>query len=1018
LGCLSLGIYWAARRGRYLFLPLFLMILATLDGLWFINAGSMGPMGMIFLIAALYLVLFFTGRARWTLFGLLLANGTALLLLERRFPGWVVPNQNPSMRTLDFFIGYVITTGICVLILWLVLSSHQREEQRLEEARKASQESQKNFSAIFQLSPDGMYVMTRDSGRFLEVNESFEHVIGYSRDEILGKTSLELELWPDPSQRERLVRELATQGRVRNFEAHIRSKSGQPHWIEISHESLDLNGKPCLLAIARDITERKRAEDRIHESEARYRAVFEQAGDYVLINEIRPDGPPVIVDVNDAALKVHGYTREELVGQPLTLIDPFMNPAENQQRTESLKRGSQTLFEVRHRRKDGSTFDAEVRATPLRIGGRELILAVERDITERKHAEAVLRISGERLRLAMQATQQGWFDLNLKTGEVVASQELARIIGDETLESPMTYQTWVDSIHQDDRSAVLQRFSECLKTGETKHMEYRMLTRTGEWKWVGSSSKVVASDAAGLPARMIGTHVDITERRQTEKALRDSEAKLQEAAEMAKLGYWEVDHRSGRVIWSEGLYRMHGRSAAMEPPTWEEFQSGLHPEDRAAVIQAYERHLKGHHADQVPRYRIVLPAGEVRHIRSHWQTEYSEGGTPLRTFGTDQDETEQVLLEADRKIAAEGRLALEAQLQHLQRMESVGRLAGGISHDMNNVLAAIMAVSELLLLKGGEHTRQIGQILEATQRGRNLLKGLMAFARKEVEDAEFFDLNELVRKEAELLSSTTLQRIKLELALAPRLHRIMGSATALSTALMNLCVNAVDAMPDGGTLTLRTARLDDQTVELVVQDTGHGMPPEVISRAMEPFYTTKPKGKGTGLGLSLVFGTVQAHGGSLDIRSQVGKGTEICIHFPVIPGEGHLPAPATSRPASKESGVLRVLLVDDDPLVQQTAPGLLESDGHHVTVAGGGYEALGLLEHGSGWDVVVLDLNMPELDGYETLKRLRHLKPDLPVIVATGYADDHARSRLEEMGHVSILPKPYSIQEFRQALAV
>jgi signal transduction histidine kinase len=129
-----------------------------------------------------------------------------------------------------------------------------------------------------------------------------------------------------------------------------------------------------------------------------------------------------------------------------------------------------------------------------------------------------------------------------------------------------------------------------------------------------------------------------------------------------------------------------------------------------------------------------------------------------------------------------------------------------------------MSVSELLLLKGGEHTKQVGQILEATQRGRNLLKGLMAFARKEVEDAEFFDLNELVRKEAELLSSTTLQRIKLELALAPRLHKIMGSSTALSTALMNLCVNAMDAMPEGGTLTLRTAGLDDQTVELVLPD--------------------------------------------------------------------------------------------------------------------------------------------------------------------------------------------------------
>ena len=371
----------------------------------------------------------------------------------------------------------------------------------------------------------------------------------------------------------------------------------------------------------------------------------------------------------------------------------------------------------------------------------------------------------------------------------------------------------------------------------------------------------------------------------------------------------------------------------------------------------------------------------------------------------------------ERKRAEEATAVLQGQLNHLQRMESIGRLAGGISHDMNNVLAAVMSVAELLRIKGGENIKLYDLILEATKRGRNLLKGLMAFARKEVEDVEFFDLNELVKKEAELLASTMLQRIKLELALAPDIPKMAGAHTALSTALMNLCVNAMDAMPDGGTLTLRTMRLDDENLLLVVQDTGLGMPPEVIARAMEPFYTTKPVGKGTGLGLSMVFGTVQAHGGHVEIRSQVGQGTEVRITLPVTHGERRKLAREAPRAVAEEARKVRVMVVDDDALVREAASGMLEAQGHRVITAGGGYEALGLLEDGFECEVVVLDLNMPNLDGLATLKRLRRLKPELPVLMATGYIDGPTRTRIEALGQVCILSKPYSIDEFRRALA-
>jgi CheY-like chemotaxis protein len=349
-------------------------------------------------------------------------------------------------------------------------------------------------------------------------------------------------------------------------------------------------------------------------------------------------------------------------------------------------------------------------------------------------------------------------------------------------------------------------------------------------------------------------------------------------------------------------------------------------------------------------------------------------------------------------------------------MESVGRLAGGVAHDMNNVLSAIMAVAAIIQYKGGPEAKHAETILKASERGRNLVKGLLEFARKEVPEATLLDLNDLVRKEAELMAGTTLNRIQVELDLAPELPMIMGSATALSTALMNLCVNAVDAMPDNGTLRLHTSFSESAGVELLVEDTGEGMTPDVLARAMEPFFTTKPVGKGTGLGLSMVFGTVQSHGGNLDIQSELGRGTRIRIRLPIVSDHrlGLLTGPI--EPAFSSTQVYKILLVDDDPMIRETSLALLEFLGHQVTAVRGGQEALDLIRRSSGWDVVVLDLNMPGLDGLGTLKRLRNLQPTLPVIMATGYADEDTQRELVNLGRVVLLLKPYSLHEIQGIL--
>ncbi|BDU74061.1 hybrid sensor histidine kinase/response regulator [Mesoterricola silvestris] len=370
-----------------------------------------------------------------------------------------------------------------------------------------------------------------------------------------------------------------------------------------------------------------------------------------------------------------------------------------------------------------------------------------------------------------------------------------------------------------------------------------------------------------------------------------------------------------------------------------------------------------------------------------------------------------------RKNEEMARRNLEDQIRHTEKLESLGSLASGVAHDMNNVLAAILAVGQVLQLKSEEDpgmASALDTIIKAANRGRDLVRGLTNFARKDLRAAEPLDLNRIVKEEAALLERTLRQKIRLEVDLAEPLPPFMGEAGNFGSALMNLCVNAVDAMPEGGVLALRTRQAEAGWMELIVEDSGTGMPPEVINRALEPFFTTKEPGKGTGLGLAMVHGTVKAHGGSLEIRSRVGKGTQIHIRLPAVAGA------ALEEHAQREAGirrrVLRILVVDDDELIQATVPLLLHHLGHTPVAAMSGEEALDQLEKGLKVDAVILDLNMPGMGGEAAYLRMRMLRPSLPVLVATGFMDPSTDLLLQGDTRAASLSKPFSLEELHRKL--
>ncbi|HJV49125.1 MAG TPA: response regulator [Geothrix sp.] len=387
--------------------------------------------------------------------------------------------------------------------------------------------------------------------------------------------------------------------------------------------------------------------------------------------------------------------------------------------------------------------------------------------------------------------------------------------------------------------------------------------------------------------------------------------------------------------------------------------------------------------------------------------------------------TQRALREAEerrlRRQAEEDRAKLQEQLQRAGKMESLGILAGGVAHDMNNVLGAILGLASANLDLHPEPSptrRAFETICKAATRGGEMVKNLLNFARQSPAEEREVDLNAILQEEVRLLERTTLSKIRLELDLAPDLRPVRGDGSALSHAMLNLCVNAVDAMSEQGVLRLATRNLEAGGVEVRVEDSGAGMPEEVLKRALDPFFTTKAPGRGTGLGLSMVYSVVKTHRGELDIESQPGRGTCVTLRFPAMiqPRASGPAEPAPHQAASARP--LRALLVDDDELFLESAQRVLEVLGHAVTTSRNGEEALSALASGLQPDVVVLDMNMPGLGGPDTLRGIRGLRPAVPVLLITGRADLAAITLQKTYPKVALLPKPFSLEAFKRHLEI
>ena len=533
-------------------------------------------------------------------------------------------------------------------------------------------------------------------------------------------------------------------------------------------------------------------------------------------------------------------------------------------------------------------------------------------------------------------------------------------------------------------------------TGGTS--EIVLITKSGERRLVESSSEAIVYQ--GRPMRVV-TMQDLTARRAVETALHESDERLRSALNAARMGIWEWLLESDEITWSPQMYSVFGVNETNFDGSFSSYIALVHPDDRERARQNVESCLRGTTAEVAFEHRVVGSDGVLRWVENRGRLLRDAAGKAVRMAGTSMDST--------------GRHALEEQLLHSQRMEATGRLAGGIAHDFNNLLTVIMSYSELgrfALESSHPAFEALEQINVAAQRAAALTRQLLIFARKEVVEPKVIDVNHLVESVAKLLHRVVGEDVILSIDLCPGSAPVMIDPVQGEQLLMNLAVNARDAMPSGGSLSIRTAS-EATKVRVSVHDTGLGMPEAVQSRAFEPFFTTKDPGKGTGLGLSTCLAIVRNAGGTIDIESQVGRGTAFHVALPRAQTDAD--ASALERPALMPRGDETVLLIEDDAVVRQLTARLLRRQGYNVLVATQANEALELAaDHNTRIDLFLSDVVMPGESGPSVIERLSRQRPRTKVLFVSGYPGDDISRRGVDEGSFRFLAKPYSSEQLAQ----
>jgi PAS domain S-box-containing protein len=875
------------------------------------------------------------------------------------------------------------------------------------EARRAEaalRERSAFVETILASAGDGLIVYDRDL-RVSVWNPAMEELTGLTADQVLGGGVLDL--FPEvmaagvgEDLRGALAGEPPT---YRELEYEI-PRTGRTGWVVQTNRPRrnDRGEIVGVVSSVHDITAEHEADDARQRSEEQFRAIFDSVGDAVAIYE--PDG--AFVEVNRMLCERLGYSRDELLTMTVKDIDAPESAALVPGRVEAITQEGVARFEAIHLRRDGTRIPTEIVSRKIEFRGHTAILTVQRDITERKRAEEAIRSQALFMQELLNAIpipinakgRDGRIQLCNEAFAAAGNLTREQVVGKKLTELPMPEAT-----------ALAARDEALLADGTPQVYEAFMPTPGGGMRrHVLSKSPLRAPD--GEITGIVTAALDIGDRYEAEQALKRSEERFRTLFEHA-----------GDAIFISDLF---GRFIEVNQTACERL--GYRGEEllRMSVpdIDTLDAAALGNRLESMRGAgSAVMETMHVRHDGTLVPTEMIStmielGGQPaVLSIARDV---------SDRKKAEAERAILEAQLRQSHKMEGIGQLAGGIAHDFNNLLTVISGFASLALddLDSGQDAHEdIRQVEHAADRASTLTRQLLAFARRTVLQPEVVDLAAAVHNLEPMLRRIMGEDVSLLTVTPPLPATVLADPGQIEQVIVNLAVNARDAMPDGGVLTIETGQTDldegealahalaapGRYVTLTVVDTGVGMSDETLSHAFEPFYTTKEPGKGTGLGLATVYGIVQQSGGGVTARSEPGRGSVFIVLLPLVDTAPTAQAEHHRAPDVSVTRSGAILLVEDDDAVRGFATRVLEQAGYRVLTAGGGTAALEVAQ-GQTIDLLLTDVVMPKMSGRDVADRIALVAPDARVLFVSGHDEKTIVRRGVLEPNVRYLAKPFT----------
>ncbi len=869
---------------------------------------------------------------------------------------------------------------------------------------------------VCQNIPDEPYV------KFTHWNPRMTEMTGYTMEEV-NKLGWYQIMYPDPEVQQRAIERMAKMREgddIRAEEWVIVTKSGEKKPLSISTSIVKKeDGRVYVLAVMRDIAQRKKDEAALRESEEKYRQLFQYApsGIYELDYTKRK-----FVSINDVMCTYSGYSREELMQ-----MDPFDLFTESsmkiyQERIKSLCEGHEvpSSQEYEIKKKDGTTMFAMLTINyDLENGIPVKARTIAHDITHRKLMEQALQESEIKYRLLADNVRDVFWtrDMNLRLTYVSPSitEQQGYTVEEAMVRTPE--ETW----SQDSLELVQKALTKELdieKKGKknlsrSRTLEIEVKCKDGSTIWTEAKMSFLR-DHNGLPTGIIGVTRDISYRKKAEEALRESEEKYRTVLEANPDPVVVYDIEGKVIYFNPAFTRVFGWTLAerlgnkmdvfVPEEAWRETKMMIEKVlsgERFSNIETLRYNKKG---DKIP----VSVSGAIYKDKND---------NPIGSVINLRDISHQK--------------KLEAQLQQAQKMEAIGTMAGGIAHDFNNILSSVIGYTELALdneKKGTFQFNNLQEVLSAGNRAKDLVKQILTFSRQVDQKQKPIQVKPIVKEALKLLRVSIPSTVEIEQNVQSD-ALVMGDPTQIHQILMNLCTNAAHAMEDnGGLLTVRLldAELDSdfisnhpgltpgQYITLTVTDTGYGISPDVMEKIFDPFFTTKEKGKGTGLGLSVVHGIVRSHGGEIYVYSEPGKGSTFKVCLPAIESR-FKPEERVEKPIP--TGTERILFIDDEPVITNLGKQTLESLGYDVVARNSSIEALELFkEKKDHFDLVITDMTMPHMTGEKLAEKIIQIRPDIPVILCTGFSFMIDEQKALDLGIRAFISKPILKREIAEAI--